>query len=77
MSDGSSDDDGDYAADNAGIPGSSSSAVGVPSMRYPVHDFAEFEDAETLRVSPWRPLKLMAMVDRHLEASLDADVVAF
>ncbi|KAL3924669.1 MAG: hypothetical protein SGILL_000906 [Bacillariaceae sp.] len=57
MSDGSSDDDGDYAADNAGIPGSSSSAVGVPSMRYPVHDFAEFEDAETLRRLILRPVE--------------------
>jgi hypothetical protein len=44
MSD-SSDDDGDYSSENPGIPGATS------SIRYPVHDFAEFEDAETLRVS--------------------------
>jgi hypothetical protein len=43
MSDGtgSSDDDGDYAIDQQG-PES--------SLRYPVHDCCEYEDAETLRV---------------------------
>ena len=40
-----SSDDGDYAMDGSGVPGGASSA------RYPVHDCAEFEDAETLRVS--------------------------
>lgn len=44
MSDGSgsSDDDGDYTLEN---PQPES------SIRYPVHDCCEFEDAETLRVS--------------------------
>jgi hypothetical protein len=44
MSDGSgsSDDDGDYALETSATES---------SLRYPVHDCCEFEDAETLRVS--------------------------
>jgi hypothetical protein len=43
MSSDSSDDDEDYAHGES-IP--------VHEKRYPIHDCCEFEDAETLRVSP-------------------------
>ncbi|KAL3919834.1 MAG: hypothetical protein SGILL_003554 [Bacillariaceae sp.] len=46
-----SSDDGDYAFENPGVPGAAS------SIRYPVHDCAEFEDAETLRHLILRPVE--------------------